>query len=289
MKVVLIVIVVVALLAAVSLWNYRRFMPSQKAYGQAKYKVKVQQIHITANGRRIYGEVLLPEGKEGPLPTVICSHGYGSSYKLCKTMVGQPFAAQGYAAVCCDFCGGSKNTKSDLTMMDMSIYTEKEDLLAIIDYVKKQSFADPDNLFLLGESQGGMVSAITAVDVVDEIKAMVLYYPAFCIPFMAHEQWKTKEEIPEVCEAFNLKISRKYYEDVWDLDVYQEIAAYDRPVLIMHGDKDATVDHSYGARGAAAYPNAQFITFPGEVHGWTGKGKVKAFQESLKFLNAQIG
>ena len=289
MKVVLIVIVVVALLAAVSLWNYRRFMPSQKAYGQAKYKARVQQIHITANGRRIYGEVLLPEGKEGPLPTVICSHGYGSSYKLCKTMVGQPFAAQGYAAVCCDFCGGSKNTKSDLTMMDMSIYTEKEDLLAIIDYVKKQSFVDPDNLFLLGESQGGMVSAITAVDAVDEIKAMVLYYPAFCIPFMAHEQWKTKEEIPEVCEAFNLKISRKYYADVWDLDVYREIAAYDRPVLIMHGDKDATVDHSYGARGAAAYPNAQFITFPGEVHGWTGKGKVKAFQESLKFLNAQIG
>lgn len=277
-----------AVLGGISLWNYRRFMPAQKAYGEPKYKVTKKEIHITANGRTIFGEVLLPEGKQGPLPTVICSHGYGSSYSLCETMAGKPFAAQGYAAVCCDFCGGSKKTKSDLTMMEMSIDTEKEDLLAIIDYVKRQDFVDPENLFLLGESQGGMVSAITAVDRIPDIKAVVLYYPAFCIPDMAHEQFSSKDEIPEVCEAFKLPISRKYYADVWDLDVYAEIAKFDRPVLVMHGDKDATVPHDYGKKGAAAYPDARFLTFPGEVHGWTGKGKVRAFRESLAFFEEQI-
>ena len=289
MRIVIGVGCVIGVLAAFSWWNYRRFMPALASYGEPKYNVTKKVISIEANGRRIYGEILLPEGKQGPLPTVICSHGYGSSYKLCESIAGKPLAAQGYAAVCCDFCGGSKKTKSDLTMMDMSIFTEKEDLLAIIDYVKQQDFVDRQNLFLLGESQGGMVSAITAVERIPDLKAMVLYYPAFCIPDMAHERYQSKEEIPDVCEAFKLNISRKYYADVWDLDVWSEIAKFDKPVLIMHGDKDEMVPHSYGKKGAAVYPDAQFVTFPGEVHGWTGKGKVKAFRESLRFLDAQVG
>lgn len=283
-----IIICIIALLAGVSYWNYRRFMPAYKSYGMPKYKVIKKAVTIEANGRKIYGEILLPEGKEGPLPTVICSHGFGSSYTLCEAMAGRPFAGQGYAAVCCDFCGGSKKTKSDLTMMDMSIMTEKEDLLAIIDYVKQQDFCDTKNLFLLGESQGGCVSAITAPERIDVIKAMVLYYPALCIPDMAHERFASKEEITDVCEAFKLNISRKYYEDVWDLDIYKEIAAFDKPVLVMHGDQDQMVPHRYGARCADVYPDVKFITFEGEVHGWTGKGKVRAFKESLAFFNKQI-
>ena len=288
MKIAVIIICIIAVLAVVSVWNYRRFMPALKSYGTPKYKTKTNVITIEANGRKIYGEILLPEGREGPLPTVICSHGYGSSYSLCKSIAGLPLASQGYAAVCCDFCGGSKRTKSDLTMMDMSIMTEKEDLLAIIDYVKQQDFADRDNLFLLGESQGGCVSGITAPYRMDDLKAMVLYYPAFCIPDMAHERFARKEDITDVCEAFNLNISRKYYEDVWDLDIYNEIAKFDKPVLIMHGDNDQVVPHSYGEKAGEAYPDATFVTFPGEVHGWTGKGKVKAFQMSLDFFNAQV-
>ena len=287
MKIAIIIICIIAILAAVSLWNYRRFMPALKSYAPPKYKIKKNVITIEANGRKIYGEVLLPEGKEGPLPTVICSHGYGSSYKLCETMAGKPLAAQGYAAVCCDFCGGSKKTKSDLTMMDMSIMTEKEDLLAIIDYVKVQDFCDPETLFLLGESQGGCVSAITAPERIDDLKAMVLYYPALCIPDMAHERFASKEEITDVCEAFNLNISRKYYEDVWDLDIYSKIAEFNKPVLIMHGDNDQMVPYEYGVRAGEAYPDAKFVTFEGEVHGWTGKGKIRAFQESLSFFDAQ--
>ena len=288
MKAVIIIICVLILLAVFSLWNYRRFMPALKSYGEPKYKVTKKVVHIKANGRTIYGEILLPEGKDGPIPTVICSHGFGSSYKLCESMAGMPLASQGYAAVCCDFCGGSKKTKSDLTMMDMSVITEKEDLLAIIDYVKKQDFVDTDNLFLLGESQGGCVSGITAPDRKDDLKAMVLYYPAFCVPDMAHERFDSKEEITEKSDAFKLEISGKYYADVWDMDIYETIAAFDKPVLIMHGDKDEMVPHEYGKRAAAAYPDATFITFPGEVHGWTGKGKIKAFKESLKFLNEQV-
>ena len=66
------------------------------------------------------------------------------------------------------------------------------------------------------------------------------------------------------------------------------ISAFDRPVLVLHGDNDQMVDHSYGVNGAKAYPNATMITLPGEVHGWTGKGKVKAFQYSLDFISGHL-
>lgn len=284
MKIFIIVLIVIAAFAAFSLWNYRRFMPKPVPLGDKKYKAATKELCIKTNGKTLYGELLTPEGVKGKLPTVICCHGYGSSYKLCKTLIGKALAMSGYAAYCFDFYGGSKKSKSGGSMMEMSIMTEKEELLAVIDHIKKLDIVDADNLFLLGESQGGMVSGITAVERAEDLKAMVLYYPAFCIPDDAHKKFESKEAIPEITEAFNLKISRKYYKDAWDLDVYSYIPAYDKPVFIIHGDKDAMVDVSYGRKAAKVYKNATYVELPGEIHGFMGKGKLEAAKQSFKFL-----
>ena len=289
MRILIALVCIIILFALVSRWNYRRYTPALKKYGKPVYKIKKQVININANGRNIYGEILLPEGKEGKLPTVICSHGYASTCTLCENIAGKPLAAQGYAAVCCDFCGGGKKSKSDLTMKDMSIITEKEDLLAIIDYVKTLDFVDTDNLFLLGESQGGCVSGIAAPERADDIKAMVLYFPTFNLPDMAHEQFESKEEIAYYFLSSNLDIGRRYYEDAWDIDIFKTIAAFEKPVLILHGGRDDMVPVTYSEDAAAAYPDATYEIFEGEVHGLTGKGKVRAFKRTLEFLNGQIG
>lgn len=283
LKVIIAVIVIMAL-TVISVWNYRRFMPKPKSCTDKTYKVKVVEKSIDADGRHIYGELLIPEGVTGKLPTVIISHGYGSSYKLSKNAIGKFLVMSGYAAYVFDFCGGSKKSKSSGSWMDMTILKEKEDLLTVIDYVKTLEVVNPERLYLLGESQGGMVSAITAVERQDDIKAMVLYYPAFCIQEDAHRKYESKEELPETVEAFQQKIGRSYYADVWDFDVFSYMPAFEKPVLIMHGDKDTMVPHSYGERGAKAYKNAEIITFPGEIHGFYGKGKVKAAKLSYAFF-----
>ena len=46
--------------------------------------------------------------------------------------------------------------------MDMSIFTERADLEAVIHMMQEQPFVDEENIFLMGTSQGGAVSAITA-------------------------------------------------------------------------------------------------------------------------------
>lgn len=284
MRTFLMIVSAAAVLAVISYWNYRRYMPAPRTLGAEKYKAAVRQLCIDWNGKKLYGELLTPEGKKGKLPTVICCHGYGSSYKLTKNMIGKSLAMSGYAAYCFDFYGGSKKSKSGGSMTEMSVMTEKDQLLRVIDEVKKLEPVDTDRLFLLGESQGGMVSGIAAVERAEDLKAMILYYPAFCIPEDAHKKFASKEEIPEVTEAFGLPISRKYYADVWDMDVFQEIKAFQKPVFIIHGDSDKTVDVSYGKRAAESYPDAVLKILPGEIHGFYGKGKQKAAQASYRFL-----
>jgi len=72
--------------------------------------------------------------------------------------------------------------------MDMSVATEVQDLHGVIDEVKKLDIVDEENICLMGQSQGGVVCAVTAAeraakaDDEDEdcdIAGMVLIYPAF--------------------------------------------------------------------------------------------------------------
>lgn len=267
-----------------SVYHYRRFMPKPKSFGETTCPVQVSKRPITAGSHILYGELLRPKGKEGPLPTVICCHGFGSSYKLCKNTVGMCLAKSGYQVYCFDFYGGSKSSRSGGTMLEMSIFTEREDLDAVIDTLAKWREVDREHLYLLGESQGGCVAGITAPWHEAQLKAMILYYPAFCIPEDAQKKFARVEDIPETGKVLNQNIGRIYNEKLLDYDIYEEIRRFSKPVLILHGDGDTVVDISYGQRAAEVYPNATFKRYPGEIHGFMGKGKLQAAKDSYHFL-----
>ena len=102
----------------------------------------------------------------------------------------------GFAAYCFDFYSGCKGSKSGGTMLEMSVFTEQDDLSAVIENVKTLDVADQENLFLLGESQGGCVVGIAAPRHQDDIRAMVQYYPAYSIPDNARKRFASVSEIP---------------------------------------------------------------------------------------------
>lgn len=273
-----------AALAGLSVYNYRRFMPGPRAMGEAACRVEVYKRPISAGAHILYGELLRPEGKEGPLPTVICCHGFGSSYRLCKNTVGLCLAKSGYQVYCFDFYGGSKKSRSGGSMSEMSIFTEREDLDAVIDTLTEWPEVDKEHLYLLGESQGGCVAGITAPRHEGQLRALILYYPAFCIPEDAQRKYARVEDIPELSRLMNQEIGRIYSEKLLDYDVFEELRHFSKPVLILHGDADTVVDISYGQRAAEAYPNAVFKCCPGEPHGFTGRGKLRAAKDSYDFL-----
>ena len=278
----------VGTLTALSVWNIRSHTLKPRPLGPAAYEVEVRKLPVRAGEHTLYGELLLPKGKSGPLPTVICCPGFGTSFQFSKKTVGMCLAMSGFAAYCFDFYGGCRDSKSGGTMLEMSIFTERDDLSAVIDSLKTLDVVDQENLFLLGESQGGCVVGITAPGHRDDIRAMVQYYPAFCIPDDARKQFASVSEIPETYKAFNQKIGRVYAEKLLDFDIYQEIALYDRPVLIIHGDADKVVDVSYGRRAAKVYADARFVCLPGENHSFSGQGKLQAAKMAFDFFTAHL-
>ena len=275
-------------LTALSVWNYRRFTLKPQSLGPAAYDVEIRKLSIRAGGRTLYGELLLPKGKAGPLPTVICCPGFGTSFQFCKKTIGKCLAMSGFAAYCFDFYGGCKGSKSGGSMLEMSIFTERDDLSAVIEHIKTLDVVDRENLFLLGESQGGCVAGITAPRHRDDVRARVQYYPAFCIPDDARKRFPSAEDIPETYKVFNQKVGRVYAEKLLDFDIYRAIALYDRPVLIIHGDADKVVDVSYGRRAAEVYADAQFVCLPGEDHSFSGKGKLKAAKLAFDFFTTHL-
>ncbi|MGN0998339.1 MAG: alpha/beta hydrolase family protein [Faecousia sp.] len=273
-----------AALVGLSVFNYRRFMPKPRALAEKSYDVDVRKLPVQAKGHTLYGELLTPKGRTGPLPTVICCHGFGSSYKLCKNTMGLCLAKSGYQVYCFDFYGGSKKSKSGGSMLEMSVFTEREDLSAVINTIYNLPEVDQEHLYLLGESQGGCVAGITAPSHTDQLKAMILYYPAFCIPEDAQKKFSSVDDIPAVSKTFKLDVGKVYHEKLLGYDIFSEIRDYEKPVLILHGDRDDVVDVSYGKRAAEAYPNSKLKIYPGEIHGFMGKGKLKAAKDSFDFL-----
>lgn len=269
---------------ALAYLNYRRFVPRPESQAGTSYEIMTQAISVRSGDHIIRGELLLPKGIDGKLPTVICSHGLGSSGKNVKNLIGMSLAMSGLAVFCFDFWGGNLHSRSGGKMWEMSVFSEQEDLNSVIDHIKSLDTTDCSRLFLLGESQGGFVTAITAAQRPDDFRAVILYYPAFCIPEDARKRHGSAENIPERENFGGSILGKVYSEKLMDYDVYDVIPAYTGPVLIIHGDNDDVVDYSYSERAKEVYQNAQLVRLPGEIHGFTGDGRKKAARLSYDFL-----
>lgn len=213
--------------------------------------------------------------KDGVLPPVILCHGFTADETTLEVYAGE-LAAQGFAAFAFDFCGGGIHTKSDGATTDMTVFTELDDLRAVMDYVKTRKDVDASRLTLLGCSQGGVVCAMTAKKYPDEVHKLVLFYPALCIPDdaragrMMFAKFDPKN-IPEIICRFPMKLGRCYAQAVVDLDIFQEIGGFSGPVMLIHGTKDNIVNISYADRAAKLYPDCVYYVVENGTHGFKRK------------------
>ena len=249
----------------------------------------------------IYGKFYYPEGFDASqkYPVVIMSHGLGSRAEMVeRAKWPKAVTEKGFIAYAFDFCGGGMNSLSDGGFMEMSVLTEASDLNAVIDFVKSQAYADPDNLFLLGQSQGGFVSAITAASRPEEVKAMVLVYPALCLVDDLHEFVPDLAEVTgDTVETAMGTLGAVYARDAYDIDVMNEIAKYTGDVMIIHGLNDKTVPYSYSLEAittaySAAASELVLITGKKSAHGFEmvyNEGREYALDAGTDFLSRHVG
>ncbi|MBQ9397324.1 MAG: alpha/beta fold hydrolase [Bacteroidales bacterium] len=242
-------------------------LPGRQWQAPADPSYEMREISCVSDGNRLYGEAFIPRSP-GKHPAVIMSHGYGASHTGFYAMV-DTLAKLGYVCYCYDFAGGSRSGRSEGRTEDMSIFTERQNLLDVIDMVRSWDCVDDESLFLLGESQGGCVSAITAPYVADKIKSIVLVYPALCIPDDAFALYPKREDIPDTVTFMGMRIGRAYYDPLYDgFDIYKEISGYQGDVLIIHGTEDGLVKPEYSAKASNVYEHSEFHLIFGAGHGF---------------------
>ena len=164
----------------------------------------------------------------------------------------------------------------------MTIFTEKADLLAVVEDVKDRF--SPKSITLLGCSQGGLVSGLLAAELGDKvIDRLILFYPAICIPDDARKGKMMffrfdPKSIPDVLGRFPMKLGGDYARTVIDMDPYKALKEYTGPVLLIHGTADKIVDISYSRKLKDIYPNCSYAEIEGGGHMFKGKADDEACQ-----------
>jgi len=249
------------------------------------HEILIQEGMVFANGREVYIKGYMPKDEEKHTAIIMC-HGYnGSNADFSKEC--RYYAENGIVAYAIDFCGGSARSKSSGKTTDMTIFTEKEDLLAVFDYVKTAANVDAQNVYLFGGSQGGLVAALAAEEVKDEAKGVALYFPAMNIPDDWRGRYKTEEQIPEEVDFWGVKLGKEFFTSIRDFNTFENIGKFSKKVLIIQGDKDNIVRLSVAEKAAECYSNAELVVLPGEGHGFKPEAGQTAMEKVLEFMKSE--
>ena len=224
---------------------------------------EVRLMNAERDGLSIYGNLYVPTSHEQKLPAVILSHSANMTSDSMKSYC-ERIAKMGLIAYSFDFCGASPQSRSDGKQSDMTIFTEVEDLTAVLQMIQELDFVDRQNIFLFGTSQGGLVSALVAAQYPSDIKGLVLFYPAFNIP----------ETVQRFSKLTPKESQSAYITTLSDFDVYEHIKPYKDDVLIVHGTTDFVVPYSYSEKAAEVYENCELHLIQGATHGFNADNYV---------------
>ena len=204
---------------------------------QAQKADNTQDLWIENGKRHIFGELFTPQQPRKEATVAIIAHGFNGSHEYGRNYY-ETLGKLGYSCYALDFPCGSVRSKSDGNTLNMSILDEVSDLKAVVKHFRGKGFK---HVVLIGESQGGLVSALTAASLKDKVSQLVLVYPALCIPDNWRERYPRREDIKDVTELWGVKMGRRFFEEIHDMKPLDIIGRYRGPVLIVQGDKDQIV------------------------------------------------
>ena len=247
------------------------------AQAQAPKAQNTKELWIENGSRRIFGELFTPQNAKANGPVAIIAHGFNGTFDFGRNYF-DVMGRKGYHCYTFDFPCGSVRSRSDNNTLNMSILDEVSDVKAIVNHFRKQGHR---HIVLIGESQGGLVSALTAAELKDEVSQLVLVFPALCIPDNWRQRYPRVEDIQDVTELWGVKMGRRFFEEIHDMRAFDIIGRYRGPVLIVQGDADRIVSLDDSRRAQQLYrPGTRLHIIPGAGHGF----KPNEFQQEMEQL-----
>jgi len=228
----------------------------------------VKEYDFDSNDKDIYARAFVPD-VEGRVPLVIFSHGLGAN-AWHEEEVQKTLAKAGIAVFSLEFAGGSSSSSpmSEGLTTEMSVLTEVQNLKDAIRIASGMEYTDPQKIYLMGSSQGGLVTALTAEEVTN-IAGLFLFYPAFSLPDDIRSSFPKLDEVPETFNLLGTKIGKKYITDIYDMDPYANLEKLAMPVHIYHGKDDNIVPLTASKKALKTLPNARLTTLEDTGHALT--------------------
>ncbi|MFO8009599.1 MAG: alpha/beta fold hydrolase, partial [Dehalococcoidia bacterium] len=230
-----------------------------------------RRFSVLVDGLNIIGEVYYPGTTAGLNPALCICHGIPASapdpsdsgYPLLADW----FARKGGFITCIFNFRGCGESEGNLDLMDWT-----RDLDSVITYLSWLEGVDSERISLIGFSGGAAVSAYVAAR--DRRVACV----ALCAcpaRFSISAIGRTPEEFIRQCRDVgtirdenyppSVKEWASHFQEVSPVDYVERISP--RPLLIIHGDKDETIDPSHARMlYKAAREPKEMVMIPGGGH-----------------------
>lgn len=200
-------------------------------------------VMIEGSHHQIPATITLPEG-EGPFPFVVMYHGTGSDRHEAGggyDLLAPKLAEAGIASARFDFAGSGD---SPVDYVEYSLTGGMEDGVDVIEYMRGLDQVDNDRLGVLGWSQGGTVAMLTAARV-PGIRSLVTWAGAVDMSFYAADQYDEAKANGFAVVAFDwrpsLNFSIDWFDEVRNINITEEMKAYDGAILALAGAKDDVV------------------------------------------------
>ena len=230
----------------------------------------IREYDFESNGKNLYARAFVPD-VSGRVPLVIFSHGLGANARH-EEEVQKTLAKAGIAVFSLEFAGGSSSSSpmSEGLTTEMSVLTEVQNLKDAIRIASGMEYTDPQKIYLMGSSQGGLVTALTAEELTN-IAGLFLFYPAFSLPDDIRSSFPKLDEVPETFNLLGTKIGKKYITDIYDMDAYANLDKLTMPVHIYHGKDDNIVPLTASKKALKTLPNARLTTLEDTGHALTSE------------------
>ena len=240
------------------------------------------ELWIENGNRRIYGIQSVPQNVANKKVAIV-SHGFNGTCDFARDYF-RTLNDLGYIVYAMDFPCGSVHSRSDNNTMNMSVIDEKEDVKAIVRHFQHQPDVDRNGIVLIGESQGGLVSALAAAEMKDDISRLVLIYPALCIPDNWNCRYPSASDIPDTTRIWGVALGRRFFDELRTMDVWNTIFRFEGPVQIVQGSKDAVVAVRDSERAMKLYKDGHLGIIPGAGHGFKPAERVVSNAFVREFL-----
>jgi len=246
----------------------------------------VRNIALRRGGLTLRGR--LERKNPEPCPLVLMLHGFGGSMDVGGgwfQRLSDDLTAAGLATLRFDFNG---HGQSEGLFQEMTPYNEIEDAAVFLQYALRQE--DVTEVYLLGHSQGGVITGMLAGYYHDRVKKLVLLAPAASLKEDAQEGhcMAAVYDPQHIPEAVNVngrnEVGGLFFRMAQTLPIYEVTGQFTGRAMALLCGQDTVVRRENVARYAAVLPQCTLVTKPTLDHGLGGAEYEVTLQEITAFL-----